>query len=186
MSSYIWKYTDYGNYSVKSEFQVACNRCNGVVSTSRIQGSFWKNLWNISHASQPKCIRTSKILCQLIFPNLLKTRKVDLWAICPVCAGEKETIEHALLTCNEWTESCMHGLHQFWQLVHMIWMELVGEWMVESTLWQIWWLLCFEWWVFIISHSFLLQEWVIELPVNLLDWLFFFMKNVGLKKFFNK
>lgn len=73
MSSYIWKYTDYGNYSVKSEFQVACNRCNGVVSTSRIQGSFWKNLWNISHASQPKCIRTSKIFCQL------KEEKLERW-----------------------------------------------------------------------------------------------------------
>ena len=66
------------------------------------------------------------------FPKLIKDEKGGFMSYMP-CLCWREGDNWTCFAHLQWTKSCMQGLDQFWQLVHVIWIEqvlqngLVGE-----------------------------------------------------------
>ncbi|XP_074366433.1 uncharacterized protein LOC141707268 [Apium graveolens] len=87
-----------GQYSVKSAYVHIQN--TKVSPSSADDSGFWKKLWKLKIPSKIKNFFWRATSGFLPTKDLLRTRKVNVNELCPICNEAPKTVMHALVSCN--------------------------------------------------------------------------------------
>lgn len=115
-NSLIWNATPNGQITVKSAYGLAVTRCRdagacaGEASDSSSEEVVWKTLWKLDVPPKIKMFGW-KVCCNILPTKCnLRSRGLDIEAVCPVCRKENETMLHCLRDCKP--------SKKFWKLCH--------------------------------------------------------------------
>ena len=123
--SWFWRKEKLGQYSVKSAY--ALIRSNSVISNTSNNSGFWNKLWNLKIPLKVKHFIWRAVRECLPTKDRLRSRRVEVNIMCPVCNVNEETTLHSLVTCPV-ANSCWHQLgHSF----DMQAIRSIEDWVVE-------------------------------------------------------
>ena len=101
--NWLWLWDKRGVYTVKSAY----HRLSFMASPSgMVQPSFpWNSIWNLKVPQKTKILLWR--VCSGILPTLdnLRTKKIAIVNVCPVCNGGEESPMHLLVACS-FAKSC--------------------------------------------------------------------------------
>lgn len=135
-----------GMYSVKSAY-IAIQEEKFQSHTADNSG-FWRRMWNFKIPAKVKNFLWRATSNFLLTKDLLRSRRVEVNPLCPVCNEESETILHSLVTCSfatvcHWTVSSAANTDE--NITFKEWMQLLcndrNEFEVQNhamICWQLW------------------------------------------------
>lgn len=103
--SWYWSKEKLGNYSVKSAYSLIQEN-KPAYHTSENYG-FWRNLWNLKVPQKVKHFFWRAATNSLPSKTQLRSRRVDVNVLCPICNLAPETIMHSLVEC-QFARDCLN------------------------------------------------------------------------------
>ncbi|XP_060959161.1 uncharacterized protein LOC115699843 [Cannabis sativa] len=105
----IWSRNSSGLFTVKSVYHLAVTSSDIPSSSSFDQSKrFWSKIWSFSVPSKVKHLVWHVLSNSAPVASLLFLRHIIPSPICPLCHLKWETVEHALLECNEQVQLSQH------------------------------------------------------------------------------
>ena len=101
--SWYWKYEKCGGYSVKTAYRRIQDSKPG--QNSSVNPCFWKNLWTMKVPPKVKHFMWRAATDCLPTKVMLRTKRVEVNILCPLCNSDPESTSHVLLHCS-FAKSC--------------------------------------------------------------------------------